>query len=37
MMGTNEDEGRRILTENGIPFEYSMEDAAKKLMEIINA
>ena len=37
MMGTNEDEGRRILTENGIPFECSMEDAAKKLMEIINA
>ncbi|WP_292460613.1 ADP-forming succinate--CoA ligase subunit beta [Methanothermococcus sp.] len=37
MMGTNEEEGRKILTENGIPFERSMEGAAKKLMEMINS
>lgn len=36
MMGTNEEEGRKILEEHGIPYELSMEDAAKKLMETIN-
>ncbi|AEF97182.1 ADP-forming succinate--CoA ligase subunit beta [Methanotorris igneus] len=33
MMGTNEEEGRKILEENGIPYETSMEEAARKLME----
>ncbi|MBW9221242.1 ADP-forming succinate--CoA ligase subunit beta [Methanothermococcus sp. SCGC AD-155-M21] len=35
MMGTNEKEGREILIENNIPFEKSMEDAAKKLVEMV--
>jgi succinyl-CoA synthetase beta subunit len=37
MMGTNEEEGRRILSENGISFESSMEGAAKALTELINS
>ncbi|AXI25123.1 succinate--CoA ligase subunit beta [Methanofervidicoccus sp. A16] len=36
MIGTNEEEGRRILMENGIPVEDSMEEAAKKLIEMLN-
>jgi succinyl-CoA synthetase beta subunit len=34
LTGTNEEEGQRILTEAGIPFETSMEDAAKKAVEL---
>ncbi len=34
LTGTNEEEGQKILTEAGIPFETSMEDAAKKAVEI---
>lgn len=34
LTGTNEEEGQRILTEAGIPFETSMEEAAKKAVEI---
>jgi succinyl-CoA synthetase beta subunit len=37
MMGTNEEEGRKILSENGISFESSMEGAAKALTELINS
>ncbi|MBP2142887.1 succinyl-CoA synthetase beta subunit [Methanococcus voltae] len=37
LMGTNEEEGRRILNENGISFETTMDNAAKKLMEIIQS
>lgn len=35
LMGTNEEEGQKILKENGISFEKSMEEGAKKLMEMI--
>ena len=35
MMGTNEEEGRKILTKNGIPFESSMEHAVEKLIDMI--
>lgn len=34
LTGTNEEEGQRILTEAGIPFEISMEAAAKMAVEI---
>lgn len=34
LTGTNEEEGQRILTEAGIPFEISMEEAAEKAVEI---
>ena len=34
LTGTNEEEGQRILTEAGIPFETSMEEAAEKAVEI---
>jgi len=37
LTGTNEDEGQRILTEAGIPFETSMEAAAKKAVEICDS
>jgi succinyl-CoA synthetase beta subunit len=36
LTGTNEQEGQRILTEAGIKFEISMEDAARKAVEICN-
>ncbi|ABR54338.1 succinyl-CoA synthetase, beta subunit [Methanococcus vannielii SB] len=36
MMGTNEKEGREILTKNNVSYENSMEDAAKALTKIIN-
>ena len=36
MMGTREEEGRRILKEMGISVEDSMEEAAKKLIEMLN-
>ncbi|HID47523.1 MAG TPA: ADP-forming succinate--CoA ligase subunit beta [Methanothermococcus okinawensis] len=35
MMGTREEEGRKILRENGIPLEDSIEKAAKKLIEML--
>lgn len=34
LTGTNEEEGQRILEEAGIPFETSMEKAAKKAVEL---
>ena len=34
LTGTNEEEGQRLLKEAGIPFETSMENAAKKAVEI---
>lgn len=34
LTGTNEEEGRRILTEAGVSFETSMETAAQKAVEI---
>jgi succinyl-CoA synthetase beta subunit len=34
LTGTNEEEGQRILTEAGVPYETSMEAAAKKAVEI---
>lgn len=34
LTGTNEEEGQRILTEAGVSFETSMEDAARKAVEI---
>jgi succinyl-CoA synthetase beta subunit len=34
LTGTNEEEGQKILTEAGISFETSMEEAAKKAVEI---
>lgn len=37
MMGTNEEEGRKILSENGVSYENSMEGAAKALTNIINS
>ena len=36
LTGTNEEEGQRILEEAGIPFETSMEKAAKKAVELCN-
>jgi len=35
LTGTNEEEGQRILTEAGIPYEVSMEAAAKKAVELL--
>ena len=35
LMGTNEEEGKNILIKNGIPFESSMENAVKKLMDML--
>ncbi|MGZ7095048.1 MAG: ADP-forming succinate--CoA ligase subunit beta [Methanobacterium sp.] len=37
LTGTNEEEGQRILTEAGISYETSMEDAAKKAVELLGA
>ncbi len=37
LTGTNEEEGQRILKEAGIPFEISMEEAAKKAVELNKA
>lgn len=37
LTGTNEEEGQKILEEAGIPFEISMEKAAKKAVEIRNS
>jgi len=37
LTGTNEEEGQRILTEAGIPYEISMEAAAKKAVELLGA
>jgi succinyl-CoA synthetase beta subunit len=34
LTGTNEEEGQKILDEAGIPFEVSMEKAAKKAVEL---
>ena len=34
LTGTNEEEGQRLLEEAGIPFEISMEEAAKKAVEL---
>jgi succinyl-CoA synthetase beta subunit len=36
LVGTNEEEGRRILTEAGIHFLDTMEEAAEKTVEIVN-
>jgi len=37
LVGTNEEEGRRILTEAGIHFLDSMEEAAEKAVEIVKS
>lgn len=37
LTGTNEEEGQRLLKEAGIPFEISMEKAAKKAVELRNS
>jgi len=37
LMGTNEEEGRRILTDAGIHVLSSMEEAAGKAVEIVKA
>ncbi|WP_423792134.1 succinate-CoA ligase subunit beta [Methanocaldococcus indicus] len=37
LMGTNEEEGKKILEENGIIYEVSMEEAGKRLLEVINS
>jgi len=37
LVGTNEEEGRRILTNVGIHVLDSMEEAAKKTVEVANA
>jgi len=37
LVGTNEEEGRRILTEAGIHVLDSMEEAAKRTVEIEKA
>lgn len=36
LTGTNEDEGHKILDDAGIPYEISMEKAAKKAVELCN-
>ncbi len=36
LTGTNEKEGQKILEEAGIPYEISMEEAAKKAVELCN-
>jgi succinyl-CoA synthetase beta subunit len=35
MVGTNEEEGQRLLNEAGIPFLSTMEEAAKKVVELV--
>ena len=35
MVGTNEEEGQRILNEAGIPFLQTMEEAAAKVVELV--
>ncbi|MEM1879825.1 MAG: succinate--CoA ligase subunit beta, partial [Desulfurococcaceae archaeon] len=35
MLGTMEEEGRRILTEHGIPVYIEMDDAIKKAIEYV--
>jgi succinyl-CoA synthetase beta subunit len=35
LVGTNEEEGRRILTDAGIPVLDSMEQAAQRVVEIM--
>lgn len=37
LTGTNEEEGQRLLHEAGIPYDISMEKAAKKAVEICNS
>ena len=37
LMGTNEEEGRRILTDAGVHVLHSMEEAARKAVEIVKA
>jgi succinyl-CoA synthetase beta subunit len=37
LTGTNEKEGQRLLEEAGIPYEVSMEEAAKKAVEVCNS
>jgi succinyl-CoA synthetase beta subunit len=37
LVGTNEEEGRRILAEAGIHVLNSMEEAAKKAVELMKA
>lgn len=37
LTGTNEEEGQRILEENNIPYETSMEKAAKKAVSLLNS
>jgi succinyl-CoA synthetase beta subunit len=34
LTGTNEEEGQRLLEEAGIPYEISLEEAAKKAVEL---
>ena len=34
LTGTNEEEGQRLLEEAGIPYETSMEKAARKAVEL---
>ena len=36
LTGTNEEEGQRLLEEAGIPYEISMEKAAKKAVDLCN-
>ena len=36
LTGTNEEEGQRILEEAGIPYEVSMEKAARKAVDLCN-
>ena len=36
LTGTNEEEGQRLLEEAGIPYEVSMEKAAKKAVDLCN-
>lgn len=37
LTGTNEEEGQKLLEEAGIPYEVSMEKAAKKAVELCNS
>lgn len=37
LTGTNEEEGQKLLEEAGIPYEISMEKAAKKAVELCNS
>ena len=36
LTGTNEKEGQKLLEEAGIPYEISMEKAAKKAVDLCN-